>query len=92
MRTTIELPDDLFREAKTRAVQQGTTLKNLVTQLIRSGLRNQSLGTDLTPPRRNPPPIAIYRTPGQAPLPARTNRQLNAILEEEEIGANRVAE
>jgi len=85
MRTTIDLPDELFREAKTRAVRQGTTLKNLVTQLIRSGLQAPSHGADFRPVHRNPPPVAIKRAPGQSTLPARTNRQLYAMLEEQEI-------
>jgi len=92
MRTTIDLPDELFREAKTRAVRQGTTLKNLVTQLIRSGLQDPSHGADARPVHRNPPPVAIKRVPEQAALPARTNRQLYAMLEEEEIHCSNVAE
>ncbi len=30
MRTTVELPDDLFRQAKSRAALQGRSLKDLV--------------------------------------------------------------
>jgi len=92
MRTTIDLPDDLFREAKTRAVLQGTTLKNLVTQLIRSGLQAPLHGADVRPVHRNPPPVAIKRVPEQATLPARTNRELYAMLEKEEIHCAQVAE
>ena len=91
MRTTIDLPDDLFREAKTRAVRQGTTLKNLVTELIRSGLQSSTNGGDVRPLPRKPPPVAIQREPEQATIPARTNRQLYAMLEEEEVQRNGVA-
>ena len=42
MRTSNDLPDDLFREAKTRAVQQGSSLKQLMTQFMRSGLLDQA--------------------------------------------------
>jgi hypothetical protein len=86
MRTTIDLPDDLFREAKTRAVQQGTTLKSLMTQFIRSGLREQS-SSDVPPLRRNPPPVAIRRVPGQAPARAMSNRELHELLENNEVEA-----
>lgn len=89
MRTTIDLPDELFREAKTRAVQQGTTLKNLMTHYIRCGLRDPSRAMPATPARRPPPPVAIRRIPGQEPTPARSNRQLHAILEGEEVRASR---
>jgi hypothetical protein len=90
MRTTIDLPEDLFREAKTRAVQQGTTLKNLMTQFIQSGLAVQETGS--TPvARRMPPPVAIRRIPGQSPRPAISNRELYAILDAEDIHAARAA-
>jgi len=88
MRTTIDLPDELFREAKTLAVQQRTTLKNLITQFILSGLGVQASGSAPSQ-RRTPPPVAIHRIPGQPPAPALTNRQLHAILEEEDIQAMR---
>lgn len=93
MRTTIDLPDDLFREAKTRAVKQGTTFKNLVTQWIRAGLRAPSNGeADFALSRRPAPPVAILRHSGKAPLPGMTNRQLNALLENEEIQSVRTIE
>jgi len=88
MRTTIDLPDELFREAKTLAVQQRTTLKNLITQFILSGLGSQATASSPSK-RRMPPPVAIPRVLGQPPSPALTNRQLNAILEEEDIQAIR---
>ncbi len=91
MRTTIDLPEDLFREAKTRAVQQGTTLKKLMTEYIRSGLRGQHVGMAPGVTRRPPPPVAIHRIPGSARVQARTNRQLNTLLEEEEVRASRAA-
>jgi hypothetical protein len=88
MRTTIDLPEDLFREVKTRAVQQGTTFKNLVTQFVLSGLALKDTGA-APMGRRMPPPVAIRRIPGQALCPALTNRELNAILEAEDIDATR---
>ena len=90
MRTTIDLPEDLFREVKTLAVQQGTTFKNLVTQFVLSGLAVKDNGA-APMVRRIPPPVAIRRIPGQAPCPAHTNRELNAILEAEDIEATRAA-
>ena len=91
MRTTIDLPDELFREAKIRAVQQGTTLKNLMTQLVRSGLESPVSGADGSPGRRNPPPVAIRRIPGKFSTPAWTNRQLHELLDEQEVRAARDA-
>ncbi len=86
MRTTIELPDGLYREAKTRAVQQGVTLKELVVGLIQTGLRGAP-AAEASPPamRRAAPPIAIRRVPGQPPVQPLSNRQLSALLEKEEF-------
>jgi hypothetical protein len=88
MKTTIDLPDDLFREAKTRAAQQGTTLKKLMTQFILSGLGMQVNAHNSTA-RRMPPPAVIRRIPGQSPRLPLTTRQLHALLEGEEIQASR---
>ena len=38
MKTTLDLPDELVREMKLRAVMQGRTLEDLATELIRQGL------------------------------------------------------
>ena len=38
MKTTIELPDALFRRAKSMAVQEGVTLKKLLTEALESRL------------------------------------------------------
>lgn len=39
MRTTLELPDALWREAKQRAAKQGITLTTLVDDALRTYLR-----------------------------------------------------
>ena len=38
MKTTIELPEALFRRAKSTAVQEGVTLKQLLTEALESRL------------------------------------------------------
>lgn len=38
MKTTLDLPDHLVRQAKQRALQQGCSLKQLVAEFIRLGL------------------------------------------------------
>ena len=38
MKTTLELPDELFRKVKLTAVVQGRTVKDLVTELLQQGL------------------------------------------------------
>jgi hypothetical protein len=39
MKTTLELPDDLFRSAKIAAAQQGRSLKHLFTEALREKLK-----------------------------------------------------
>jgi hypothetical protein len=34
MRTTMEIPDDIFKKAKLRAVQEGVALKDVVTRAL----------------------------------------------------------
>lgn len=46
MKTTLDLPDDLIREVKLRAVIQGRTLRDLVADFIRQGL---GMATPKTP-------------------------------------------
>jgi len=91
MRTTIELPDELFREAKTRAVQEGTTLKDLMIQFVRSGLGAPAAGRAEASSRRTLPPVAIRRIRGRRPSPALTKGQLQELLEDEEVEAARDA-
>lgn len=87
MRTTLDLPDPLFREIKTRAVQQGVTLKDLLAQYIRAGMNAPAPAIE---PERNAPPafpipIAIRRKAGAPLTPALTNAELNAILDAEDL-------
>lgn len=50
MKTTLDLPDELVREMKLRAVIQGRTLRDLVADLLRQGLGlSQSKATALPP-------------------------------------------
>lgn len=91
MRTTLDLPNELYREAKMRAVEKGTTFKSLMTEYIRSGLREPGAEADGRPVRRSPPPVAIRREAGRARTPPLSNAQLNNLLEDENVRASRRA-
>ncbi|MEP6937495.1 MAG: hypothetical protein ABI871_05440, partial [Chthoniobacterales bacterium] len=39
MRTTLDLPDELFRQIKAKAALEGAKLKDLLTRYVESGLR-----------------------------------------------------
>lgn len=87
MRTTLELPDALFREVKTRAVQQGVTLKDLLAQYIQAGMDAPAVGSIQVKasPQAYPIPIAIRRKAGTPLTPALTNAELAAILDAEDL-------
>lgn len=85
MRTTIELPDDLFRQAKAQAALDGTTLKDLMTRFVEQGLRRLS-GTSSSRARRSPIPVARHAT-GE-PIPALSNAELYLLLDEEDAERN----
>jgi hypothetical protein len=50
MKTTLDLPDELMRMVKLRAVQENRKLKDLIADLLRRGLAQQP--TDATAARR----------------------------------------
>ena len=84
MRTTLDLPDETFRQLKVQAALNGMKLKELVTQLIQRGL---AAGANQPTPlrERTPLPVAIRRDPNALPTPALTNAELYAILDEEDL-------
>ncbi len=57
MRTTIDLPDELYRTLKARAAISGVTLRELVQGLIEQGLG--STGPQDASGARPDPPVAI---------------------------------
>ncbi|MEQ1911293.1 MAG: hypothetical protein ABMA15_20915 [Vicinamibacterales bacterium] len=56
MRTTLDLPDDLFRQLKVRAATKGSTVKDLLTRFVERGLR-QPDDTEAPTRRRSPLPV-----------------------------------
>ena len=45
MKTTLDLPDDLVKELKLRAVYEGKKLKDAAAELLRKGLAATSVGS-----------------------------------------------
>jgi hypothetical protein len=77
MRTTIDMPDELYRSVKAKAALKGLRLKDLIQRYIERGLSGPEL-----PTIRSEPPVIRPATGRQLPL--HTNTQLNEILDEEE--------
>ena len=46
VKTTIEIPDPLFRKAKSRAAERGQTLKELVTEALQEKLSASAAGSN----------------------------------------------
>jgi plasmid stability protein len=52
MKTTLDLPDDLMREVKVRAAREDRKLKDLIPDLLKKGLEQntkQIIGEKMTP-------------------------------------------
>ena len=78
MRTTIELPDGLYRALKARAGLSGVTLRQLIQRLIEQGLHSSVHGAN----RHGPPPVIIPSC--GMPILALSRAELTRIDEEED--------
>lgn len=76
MRTTLELPDPLFRELKAQSALRGVKLKDFVAELLQSGLAR---GVSPTEPRPRSPLPLIRKATGLR-HPAYSNREIDALL------------
>jgi hypothetical protein len=56
MRTTLDIADDLGTEIKMLAVQENRTLKELIAELLRAGLKSRQQAQS-----RVPTPPVLYR-------------------------------
>jgi len=79
MRTTIDIPDPLFRELKAKAALRGETLKECVLRAVRAELRSGEASAD-GPTRRIELPLVRSREPSYDLTPDR----MAEILEEED--------
>ncbi len=77
MRTTIDLPDRLFREAKTFSAAKGQTLKEFVTAALEKAVADAS---GLQERRMTRPPIRGLQ---DRAIPGRSNEELAVLLEAE---------
>jgi hypothetical protein len=89
MKTTLDLPDDLMRAVKMRAVQQNRKLKDTIAELLRRGLTQPSEAPPVARRRVQFPLVqcAHGARPGEEMTPERVAEVLNA----EEAGGQRVA-
>jgi plasmid stability protein len=88
MRTTLDLPDSLLRELKTRAAQNGQSLKSLLNELIQRAMRMPAT-PDLAQQAASALPVLkrLQNPQGEAakPTPAQSNEQLEDQALQEDI-------
>jgi hypothetical protein len=58
VKTTLEMPDDLMRRIKMRAVQRNQKLKDAIAQLLEAGIAAMR---DEQPPARAPKPVRLKK-------------------------------
>lgn len=84
MRTTIDLPDDLFRQVKAKAALSGIRLKDLIARYIEQGLREGDNTPPTQPHRRSSLPVIREAATGKS-IPALSNTELAEIELAEDI-------
>ncbi len=77
MRTTLDLPDPLFRELKAQSALRGVKLKEFVTDLLQAGLAHDAAAR--TSPRARSPLPVIRKATGVR-HPALSNREIENLL------------
>lgn len=63
MRTTVDIPDPLYRELKGKAAREGRSIKELILRCVEHELRNRNRRT-----MRVSPPIVRSKRPGTLEL------------------------
>ena len=80
MRTTLDLPDSLLRELKTRAALNGQSLKSLLNDLIKRAMRLPAT-SDLAQQTHLGPPL-LKRLQDASSMPVQITVLTNAELED----------
>lgn len=84
MRTTLDLPDPLFRQLKAESALRGLKLKDLIAEVIQAGLQRRHS----VPSRRPRSPLPVIRKPTGIINPALTNSDIESLLTENDADAN----
>jgi hypothetical protein len=82
MRTSLDFPDALFKHLKTRAAQEGRTLRDLVIELVERGLTAREL---VDPQKRfEARPVFGSSNPAARPVHFMSNAALYEIMNEDD--------
>ena len=79
MRTTLNLPDDLYRSARVRAAQEGRTVTSVMEEALRAFLDQHA--PEPEPYRVRPLKMGI---PGEIPFDLNDNAAVRAYLDDQD--------
>ncbi|MDZ4288606.1 MAG: hypothetical protein U0984_11640 [Prosthecobacter sp.] len=79
MKTTLDLPNELVREMKLRAVYEGRKLKDVAASLLVSGLAAESAKAKAGPRRKGTLKLPLFECAPDAPARRMTMAQLTAL-------------
>jgi hypothetical protein len=86
MKTTVEIPDALFRKAKVTAAERGVSLKDLLTDAVREHLQRgaaNSSKSKLSAPVPPPPAQPWMSAFGGLRSLHKETKRINRVLEQE---------
>lgn len=78
MRTTVDLPDDLMRKAKSRSAQRGETLKQMFVRLV-----EKEVGADSSPAPRRRVSLPLVPAKDEAAIEL-SNQQIAELLDQDD--------
>ena len=83
MKTTIDIPDDLLRSMKMRAVQEGRKFKDVAVEIFRRGLARPKLAADAVGSQRVKLPLIQCRHPADSKTPLTPDQVAEVLLQQE---------
>ena len=84
MKTTLDLPDDLLRSMKMRAVQEGRKFKEVAAEIFRRGMAQPKLAANSVGRQRVKLPLIQCRHPAAAKATL-TPDQVAEVLRKQEV-------
>ena len=82
MKTTFDLPPDLVREVKLRAVHEGRKLKDVAEELLKRGLNSEKTSRTVPTATKGTIKLPLFPSPKTAPASRMTTAELLALEQE----------
>ena len=84
MKTTFDLPPDLVREVKLRAVHEGRKLKDVAAELLQRGLSSEKTSRTVPTATKGAIKLPLFPSPRTAPASRMSTEEL-LMLEQETL-------